>query len=290
MSDPLYTLYEKPEGLRDPVLVVHMEGWIDAGSGGIGAMNTLLTSLETTPVASFRLDGVLDQRARRPLARVIDGVTTSLNWPRIQLASAHDRAGRDVLLLSGPEPDYRWRAFARDVCNLGSELGARMMIGLGSFPSPVPHTRPTRLVATATTEELVQSVGFIPGEQQVPVGLEGVLERAFADAGIPAMGLWAPVPYYAAPMPYPAASLALLETLSSLAGLDLDLADLKAAADGVRERMDGFVRENPQFAQLVERLEAQGGEELGVTGFGELPTGDELAAEFERFLREQEEE
>ncbi|MDQ4096758.1 MAG: PAC2 family protein [Actinomycetota bacterium] len=163
------------------------------------------------------------------------------------------------------------------------------MVGLG-FPSPVPHTRPTRLVATATTEALVRTVGFIPGEQQVPAGMEGVLERAFADAGVPAIGLWAPVPYYLAAMPYPSASVALLETLSSVAELELELDDLREAADGVRERIDGFVRENPQFAELVERLELQAASELAVSGFGDLPTGDELAAEFERFLREQEEE
>jgi hypothetical protein len=288
MPEPLYTLHEKPEGLEEPVLVVHLEGWIDAGSGGIGAMNALLTTLDTAPIASFHVDEVLDQRARRPLARVIDGVTTGLNWPRIQLAAAHDRSGRDVLLLSGPEPDYQWRGFARDVRSLGSDFGVRMMVGLNSFASPIPHTRPSQLVATATTEELVRAVGFLPGEQQVPAGMEGVLERAFADADVPAIGLWAPVPYYAAAMPYPSASLALLENLSSLAGLDLDLADLREAADAVRERIDGFVRDNPQFAELVERLEVQAGTEPGVPGFGDLPTGDELAAEFERFLREQE--
>src|SRR5919108_1194008 len=100
MPDPLYTVLQKPEGLHQPVLVVHLEGWIDAGNGGIGAMNALLTSLDVTPIATFDVDALLDQRARRPIAHVVDGVITGLNWPRIQLAAAHDRAGRDVLLLS----------------------------------------------------------------------------------------------------------------------------------------------------------------------------------------------
>ena len=289
MAD-LYTLHQRPEDLDGPVLVVHLEGWIDAGSGGIGAMNALLNTLDVVPVASFHVDYLLDQRARRPLVRVVDGVNTGLNWPRIQLAATKDRAGRDMLLLSGPEPDYQWRGFARDVRALATDLGVRLMVGLNSFASPIPHSRPVQLVASATSTELARQVGFFPGEQEVPAGMEGVLERTFAGAGVPAIGLWAPVPYYAGAMPYPAASLALLESLASVAGLDLDLDALREASETVRTRIDGLVAANPQFAELVERLEVQASAQPGVTGgFGDLPTGDELAAEFERFLREQDE-
>ena len=285
----LYTIRQHPGELEAPVLVMHFEGWIDAGSGGIGAMNALLNTLDVTPVATFDVDALLDLRARRPLARLVDGINTGLNWPRIQLAAGHDRDAKDVLLLSGPEPDFRWRDFAGAVRSLCADFGVRLVVGLNAFASAVPHTRPSPVLAAATSEELARTVGFLPGDQQVPVGIEAVLDRAFADADVPAVGLWAPVPYYAAAMLYPGASLALLETLSTLAGLDLDLSVLREATDGVRSRIDALVAANPQFADLVERLEAEAGPIAGAPGFGDLPTGDELAAEFERFLREQDE-
>jgi hypothetical protein len=285
----LYTVQRPLDGLDAPVLVIHFEGWIDAGSGGIGAMNALLNTLDVTPVATFDIDALLDLRARRPLARIVDGVNTGLNWPRIQLAAGRDRDAKDVLLLSGPEPDFRWRSFAQAVRELCASARVRLIVGLNAFASAVPHTRPSPVLAAATSEALARKVGFLPGDQQVPVGIEAVLERGFADAGVPSIGLWAPVPYYAGAMLYPGASLALLESLATLADLDLDLSVLREATEAVGARIDALVEANPQFADLVERLEAEAGPLGGAPGFGDLPTGDELAAEFERFLREQEE-
>jgi hypothetical protein len=283
----LYTLHRPIEGLEAPVLVVHFEGWIDAGNGGIGAMNALLNTLDVAPLATFDIDALLDLRARRPLARIVDGVNAALNWPRIQLAAGHDRDAKDVLLLSGPEPDFRWHDFAAAVRRLGAEAGVRLVVGLNAFASAVPHTRPSPVLAAATSEELARKVGFLPGDQQVPVGIEAVLQTGFAELGVPAIGLWTPVPYYAAAMLYPGASLALLESLSTLAELDLDLSVLREATDAVRARIDALVEANPQFADLLQRLEAEAGPLGGAPGFGDLPSGDELAAEFERFLREQ---
>ncbi|MGH9223256.1 MAG: proteasome assembly chaperone family protein [Acidimicrobiales bacterium] len=286
----LYTVHLQPDDLRDPVLVVQMEGWIDAGTAGNGAMNALLNTLDTTLLASFHVDYLLDQRARRPFLQVSDGVNSGLSWPKIELLWARDHEGRDILLLSGPEPDYQWRGFARDAVALGQELGVKRMFGLGAFPSPVPHTRPTPLVCTASTAEVAQDIGFMPGTFEVPAGIQAVLERGFAGADTPAVGLWARVPHYVAAMPYPAASLTLLEALARLAPLDLDLTELRRAAVEARERLDVLVAADPRFPELVERLEAQADAESetdGGMGFGNLPTGDELAAELERFLRDQ---
>ena len=287
----LYTVHLQPDDLREPVLVVQLEGWIDAGTAGNGAMNALLNALDTTLLASFHVDYLLDQRARRPFLKVADGVSSGLSWPAIELFSARDHEGRDILLLSGPEPDYQWRNFARDAVELGRELGVRQMYGLGAFPSPVPHTRPVPLVCTASTAEAAQEVGFMPGTFEVPAGIQAVLERGFAGADIPAVGLWARVPHYLAAMPYPAASLALLERLAQLAQLDLDLTELRRATVEARERLDLLVAADPRFPDLVSGLEAQVDAAAGsddASGFGNLPSGDELAAEFERFLREQE--
>lgn len=290
----LYTRHELPESLTEPVLAVHLEGWIDAGNAGGGAMNALLNTLDPTPVASFHVDSLLDQRARRPIMRVVDGVNTGLSWPRIELGAARDQAGRDLLLLHGPEPDFQWRGFARDVRSLCDELGVRLMVGLGAFPSPAPHTRPVPLVSTATTEDLARRVGFVPGSQEVSCGIHAVLERGFAGTSVPAIGIWARVPHYAAPMPYPAASLALLEALADLGGLDLDLSGLVAAAEETRQRLDLLAGANPQFGALVQQLEAQADAQVDDeaqqegAAFTDIPSGDEIAAELERFLREQE--
>jgi len=269
----LYTLHERPP-VEAPVLAVHLEGWIDAGSAGSGAMNALLNTLDVAPVASFHVDHLLDQRARRPVLQVVNGVNTALSWPKIQLVTAKDRAGRDLLLLHGPEPDFQWRAFARDVRDLGIDLGVRLVVGLGAFPSPAPHTRPAPIVCAASDADLAKAVGFIPGTQEVACSMQAVLERGFAGAGVPAVGLWARVPHYAAPAPYPAACLALVECLARLGGLDLDVAELKAAAEEHRQQLDLLVATNPEYAALVQRLESD--------------QDGALADEVERFLRGEE--
>jgi predicted ATP-grasp superfamily ATP-dependent carboligase len=154
-----------------------------------------------------------------------------------------------------------------------------MAVGLGAFPAPVPHTRATRLAATASTRELADRVGFVPGRIDVPAGVQAALERAFADAGLPAVGLWARVPHYLAAMPYPAASAALLRGLTELTGLAIDVDELDRAAAETRVQVDELVTNNAEHVQLVHQLETQVD--------AELPSGDELAAELERFLRDE---
>ena len=158
----LYELHARPP-LDRPVLVVGMEGWIDAGLGAATAMATLLGAVNTEPVATFDVDTLLDHRARRPIVRIVDGVNTGLRWPEIQLRGGHDADGHDLLLLLGPEPDHQWRAFTAAVGELATSFGVGLVIGLGAFPAPVPHTRPARLASTATTSELAHRVGFLPG-------------------------------------------------------------------------------------------------------------------------------
>src|SRR5205807_9478300 len=133
-----------------------------------------------------------------------EGGSSGLMGPGSQLRQGQ-AAGRDMLLVVGPGPDHQWRAFADAVAELAAIFDVRMVVGLGAFPAPVPHTRPSRLASTATTAELARQVGFVPGALDVPAGVQGALERRFADLGLPAVGLWARVPHYAAAMPYPEA-------------------------------------------------------------------------------------
>lgn len=191
------------------------------------------------------------------------------------------------MILTGPEPDMKWRAFVAAVVSLATDLGTRLVVGVGAFPAPVPHTRPVRLAAVATDTELAEKVGFMPGSLEVPAGIHAALQEGFAEAGIPAVGMWARVPHYVAAMPYPAASAALVECLATVAGLDLDAKDLHAAAALARSRIDDIIAASEEHAEMVHQLEASAETEVNVApiNLSELPTGDELADELERFLR-----
>ena len=285
------TLYERRADVKvdAPVLIVAMEGWIDAGLGAGAALAGVMSQLDTEVVVEFDGDTLIDQRARRPVLRLVNGVNQGLTWPEIQLRVGHDAAGKGVALLVGPEPDVRWRSFTADVVTLSQELGVTMMLGLGAFPAPVPHTRPTRLAATATTPELAARVGFMPGGIEVPAGIEAALEVAFKDAGIPAVGLWARVPHYAAAMPYPAAAAALIEGLVERGGLTLTAGDLREAAERTNAQIDELIANSDEHQAMVSQLESQVDATEDQAGFdvSALPSGDEIAAELERFLRGQ---
>jgi proteasome assembly chaperone (PAC2) family protein len=281
----LYELLERPS-LEEPVLIMTLEGWVDAGLGAAAALAALLGSMPTELVASFDVDTLLDHRARRPVVRIVDGINTALIWPEIQVRAGRTESGQDLLFLVGPEPDHQWRAFATAVTELAASFGARLVVGLGAFPAPVPHTRPARLASTATSVELARQVGFIPGTIDVPAGVQAALERQFAELGVPAIGLWARVPHYAAAMPYPEASAILLEGLERITGVSVDASELRAAAAATRERLDELVANSEEHLALVRQLEAQIDAE-SERPFGTIPSGDELAAELERFLREE---
>ena len=151
-GEPLrYELHEQRLFDR-PVLVIALEGWVDAGLGASTAIGSLLTEAPTDPLATFDGDHFLDQRARRPLARIVDGVTTELNWPETQIRYGVDEAGNDVLYLIGPEPDFHWRDFVEGVVGLAIDYGVRMVVGRGAFPAPAPHPRPVKLAATAPVQ------------------------------------------------------------------------------------------------------------------------------------------
>jgi proteasome assembly chaperone (PAC2) family protein len=285
MSD-LYELVHRPE-LDEPLLIVTLEGWVDAGLGAAAALAALLGSLETEVVATFDVDTLLDHRARRPVVRIVDGVNSGLMWPEIQLRSGRTPEGRDLLVLVGPEPDHQWRAFCQAVAELAVAFGVTQVVGLGAFPAPVPHTRPARLVATATSTELAHQVGFIPGTIDVPAGVQAALERQFAELGVPAVVLWARVPHYASAMPYPGASVVLLDGLERLTGVGADTSELRTAAQSTRERLDELVANSEEHAALIHQLEAAIDAESERPLGSSIPSGDELAAELERFLREE---
>ena len=293
MTDsPLADVHMNPE-LTDPVLVVALDGWIDAGLGAANAMSVLLSHAGTEPIVEFDADRLLDHRARRPVMHLVNGLITDLTWPSIELRAGSDADGNDMLLLIGAEPDFEWRAFASTVTELAEDFGCRLVVGLGAYPAPVAHTRGTSLSVTTSSTELSSTLhGYVRGTLDVPGGIHAVLDVACNAAGIPALGLWAQVPHYVSSMPYPAASAALLEGLGEVAGLRIEQGQLPTDARATRLRLDELVAENPQHQTMVRQLEEMMDQGLGgpddapTFGFDHLPSGDELAEELQEFLRD----
>jgi len=274
-----------------PVLVICLEGWVDAGLGATTAIASLLAQHRTETVVTFNGEHFLDQRARRPVARIVNGVTTELTWPRTVIRQGQDGDGKDMLFLVGPEPDFNWLSFTDAVVGLARAWRVRMVVGLGAFPAPTPHTRPVKLAATApaASANLIERVGIVQGELEVPAGVLSALELAFGDAGTPAISLWARVPHYVAGMPFPEASAALIDGLAAIAGLTLDASVLRNAADSSRRQVDQLIADNNEHQNMVRKLEENiDASEGNAMGVDEVPSGDEIAAELEKFLRGEE--
>jgi hypothetical protein len=275
----LYRIHEPLPLLTAPVIVAAFDGWIDAAGAATACANHLAESGDV--VASFDVDSLNDYRARRPVLDVVDGVLARMQWPDIVLRHVAV-GGRDLLILVGPEPDYKWKQLGDDVLELALRLGVVEWISLGAIPAAVPHTRPVPVLATASAEAALRN-----GEQQGPGGILRVpaaalsaVEMTVAAAGIPTVGYYAQVPHYIGVAAYAPATLALLQYLERRLGVTLPLGSLADDAVTQRERLDAAIAEDDDSREYLSRLEALATEER-------MPTGDELATEIERYLREQ---
>ena len=281
----LYEFVEDP-GLELPVLLVHLDGWIDAGLAAANAMGTILEDLDTITVARFDTDRLLDHRSRRPTATIDEGVVESFVWPSIELRAANDLDGRPVMFLVGAEPDHEWRAFSRAVADLAQHLGVDEIFSLGAYPAPVPHTRTGRVIATARERYMVEPIGVAPGRIDVPAGIDMAIQQACDEARIVMTGLWAQVPHYAAGMPWPEGSLALIDRVRALTDLHFSTGSLLEDSRATRTRLDELVAGNDEHVEMVRRLEMLVDAEQAIAD--PLPMGDDIVAELEQFLREQE--
>jgi hypothetical protein len=280
--------------LDQPVLVVMMTGWIDASGAAAAAMATLEKETSSTLLVAFDDDTYIDYRARRPILELRDGVNTRLVWSVPELKHGRDVNGRDVLLLSGPEPDMAWHRFANTIADLAEQLTVTKMAALGAYPFAAPHTRAPHLSVTSPSAEVVAELPFRTSSVDVPAGMAAALEQSVWERGIPSLGIWAQVPHYVATMSYPAASVALLEGLHTATGILVDVADPRREAVLQRERLDQLVDGNEehkamvaQFERLYDASEQQDPVTPPAEGGLELRSGDEIAAEVERFLRDQ---
>jgi predicted ATP-grasp superfamily ATP-dependent carboligase len=285
---PLYELIEQPD-LDDPVLVLAVEGWIDAGLAAATAADVMSDQLDTITVARFSTDDLLDYRARRPIAHLENGVLRGLTWPSLELRAAADLEGKELLLLVGAEPDRLWQQFTDEVVGLALDFGARMCVGLGAYPFAAPHTRPPRVACTASTPSLADG-GFLRASLDFPGGIQAAVEQGCHSRGIGSVGLWAQIPHYLPPaMPFPAGSVALIEALARIGELSLPFGDLPGRAEATRNRLDELIAQNPEHVAMLHQLETAYEEAEAPRSFApeDLPTGDELVAELEQFLRDQ---
>ena len=280
----LFELLDTPT-LRKPVLVLALEGWIDAAGAARGARQLLVEVGAGRRLALFDTDRLLDHRSRRPTLRLVDGVASGLVWPNLELSLLEGINGAELLLLHGPEPDHEWRAFAAAVGGLGQRLGISMVVGLGAYPAAVPHTRPTRLSCTAGSAEMAARLEVVTASAEVPAGAQAVVEAEAAANGVPTIGLWAQVPHYLSAGPYPSATLALLAGVTELTSAVLDTGPLAGRALAARSRIDELVARNPEHVAMIEKLESAY-DDLHEPG-AQLPSGEDLAAELEAFLRTQ---
>lgn len=294
MAD-LYQLYSRPE-LHEPVLLVALEGWIDAGLSANVAANALITEANPVTIAAFDTDRLIDFRARRPILHLRDGVNTGLTWPFVEVRHTRNVSGRDLLMLVGHEPDMHWHAFVAAVVGLSGELGVQSMVGFGAYPFATPHTRPSRLSITANTPDLAGRLPYLRNSLDVPAGVEAALERRFFEVSVPAVGLWAQVPHYVSNMPYPPASVALIDGLGDLTGMRFAVPDLRQQAAAHAGKLDQLVARSDEHVDMLRQLEeafdadtqsAHPAAPQPAMPPAAIPSGDELAAELERFLREQ---
>jgi predicted ATP-grasp superfamily ATP-dependent carboligase len=279
---------------RGPVLVHALEGFSDAGHAIKLAANHLKDTLDTELVASFAIDELLDYRSRRPLMTFKTDHFTHYDDPELSLYALHDSVGTPFLLLAGMEPDLKWERFITAVRLLAERLGVRQTIGLGAIPMAVPHTRPITLTAHSNNRELIAEFTPWISEVQVPGSASNLLEYRMAQHGHEVVGYTVHVPHYLAQTDYPAAAQALLEQLARTGSLQLPLNALNEAAAEIKVKVDEQVEASSDVAQVVAALErqydafiaAQENRSL-LTRDEDLPSGDELGAEFERFLAQQ---
>ncbi|HKE81823.1 MAG TPA: PAC2 family protein, partial [Solirubrobacteraceae bacterium] len=228
-----------------------------------------------------------DFQATRPKVKLVEGRTRSIEWPEVEIYEARvPRAPRDLVLLQGAEPSMRWRSFVRLIVDLAEAMGTQLVVTLGALLADVPHSRPVPITGLSSDEGLVQRVGLSPSSYEGPTGIVGVLHAACQEAGLPTASLWASVPHYVAAAPNPKAALALLRKLEGLTGVAVDAAELESAAADYERQVSLAVQSDPDVQAFVERLEQAAEEEDESIAPQDLPSGDTIAREFQRFLRQ----
>jgi proteasome assembly chaperone (PAC2) family protein len=277
----------RPE-LKRPVLVCAFRGWNDGGQGASLSGGYLAKLWEAERFAEIDPESFYDFQATRPHVTLVDGMTRQIDWPDNGFYHASiPGSGRDAVLLLGVEPNLRWRTFTGLVLGLAQDLGVELVVTFGSLLADVPHTRPAPVTGAATDPELVESLGLEPSRYEGPTGIVGVVHDACREAGVPSVSLWSAVPHYVSLAPSPRAALALVRRFGELLQVEIDLSELEHAAEEYSEQVTEAVSTDAETASYVEELERRVDLLAEET---DLPSGETLAAELTRYLRERDEE
>ena len=284
MTDELI-VHEKPK-LRSPVLVAAFRGWNDGGQGASLAAGYLAKLWNAQQFAEIDPEGFFDFQVTRPHVSLVDGVTRKIEWPETAFRHATlPGAERDAVLLTGSEPNVRWKAFSRLIVDLATELRVELVVTLGSLLADVPHTRAAPVTGSASDAELIERLGLEASRYEGPTGIVGVLHDACRTAGLPSASLWAAVPHYVSLAPSPRAAQALCDRLGGLLDVEIDTEELREAGEAYSEQVSAAVATDEETQAYVEELEQRTDE---IPDEGQLPSGDALAAELTRFLRDRE--
>ncbi|HEV3228833.1 MAG TPA: PAC2 family protein [Solirubrobacteraceae bacterium] len=276
----------RPDGLRAPALVCAFKGWNDAGDAASAALTFVGTALGAKRFARVDPEEFYDFQSTRPRIQLTDGQTREIAWPGIEIYEARvPRAPRDLILLEGPEPSMRWRTFCRLIVDLAEALGTQLVVTMGALLADVPHSRAVTVTGLSSDAGLVERLGLVSGTYEGPTGIVGILHSACVEAGLPSASLWASVPHYVAAAPNPKAALALVRKLEGLVGVSVDASELETMAGDYERQVNLAVQSDPDVQAFVERLEHAAGEEQPMSP-DDLPSGDLIAREFQRFLRQ----
>lgn len=265
-------------------LLILTDGWLEASDTLARVRDAIVHQADLTTIAQFDTDQLLDQRARRPMLTVVDGVTQSVCWPELELAVGTDADDKPFLLLHGPEPDFGWRQFGKAVANIVSAIGVTTTFSMGAYPAPMPHTRPIRISSTASDAKMLINREHTTGLITVPVGVQVAITEELERFGVQSHGLYAQVPYYLASHDWPQAAVAMLEVFGELSGLHFDDSQLDAQVKEAVVAVDAMFEDSPGLSEVVTRLE-QRYDELRKLENEKLPSGDELEEELQQYLR-----
>ncbi len=277
----------RPDGLRAPAMVCAFQGWNDAGDAASSAVSFLASSLDASRFAQIDSEEFYDFQANRPNIQLTDDQTREIVWPTVEVFEARaPRAHRDLVIVQGVEPSLRWRAFSAHLVELAEALGVQVVVTLGALLADVPHSRPVTMTGFASDPSLVENLGLASSSYEGPTGIIGVLHSACLDAGLPSASLWAGVPHYVAAAANPKAALALVRRVESLIGVSIDVSELEVSAADYERQVGLAVQSDPDIQAFVERLEQAAESEESELMPEDVPSGDMLAREFQRFLRQ----
>ena len=278
----------RPDGLRAPAIIAAFSGWNDAGDAASAALTFIGESLGAERFARLDPEEFYDFQATRPHIGFTDDHKREVTWPGIEIFAARvPRAPRDLILVQGPEPSMRWRTFCRHLVDLAEALDTQLVVTMGALLADVPHTHPVSITGLASDDALVDKISLRETTYEGPTGIVGVLHAACMDAGLPSASLWAAVPHYVAAAPNPKAALALVRKVETLVAVTVDASELESATEDYERQVSQAVQSDPDVQAFVERLEQAAERDTSQLGPGDLPSGDAIASEFPRFLRQQ---